>query len=135
MTTGLKSLDMSEIEGFSRVFEDLFNRGDFLGMAAFYSDDAHLLSENTPVVQGRRSIERFWEEACKRSGVKERTIEVRHIESSGDLGYVLGAVTLKIQSAVDQIVTVTVNYVTVWKREMSGVWRLVVDISTRQPAA
>jgi ketosteroid isomerase-like protein len=134
IAAGLARFDADEIGRFTRVFEELFNRGDFVAMAAFYADDARLMGQNIPVVHGRQALERFWEEACRRGGVQDRRISVSYIDSSGDLGYVLGAVVLKVQSAPEQVTTIRVNFTTVWKRGMDGLWRLVVDISSRESA-
>jgi ketosteroid isomerase-like protein len=135
VAAGLTRFDADEIGRFTRVFEDLFNRGDFVGMADFYADDARLVAQNTPVVRGREALERFWKEACRRGGIKDRRIGVSHIDSSGDLGYVVGAVVLKIQSAPEQVATINVNYTTVWKRGSDGLWRLAMDISSRGESA
>ena len=134
IAAGLTRFDANEIKLFTRVFEDLFNRGDFVGMADFYADDARLVGQNIPVVHGRQALERFWEEACRRGGVKDRRISVSNIDSSGDIGYVVGTVVLRVQSVPEQIATITINYTTVWKRGSSGLWRLVVDISSRESA-
>ena len=131
---GLRCFDANEIGRFARVFEDLFNRGDFVGMTDFYADDARLVGQNIPVVHGRRALERFWEEACRRGGIQDRRISVSYIDSSGDLGYVVGAVVLKVQPAPEQLTTITINYTTIWKRGIDGLWRLVVDISSRESA-
>jgi ketosteroid isomerase-like protein len=134
IAAGLTRFDADEIGRFTRVFEDLFNRGDFVGMADFYADDARLVGQNIPVVYGRQALERFWEEACRRGRVQDRRISVSYIDSSGDLGYVVGAVALKVQSAPEQVTRITVNYTTIWKRGINGLWRLVVDISSRESA-
>jgi ketosteroid isomerase-like protein len=134
IAAGLTRFDANEIERFTRVFEELFNRGDFVSMADFYADDARLVGHNIPVVHGRPALERFWEEACRRGGVQDRRISVSYFDSSGGLGYVVGAVVLKVQSVPEQVATITINYTTVWKRGSNGLWRLVVDISSRESA-
>jgi len=134
IAAGLARFDANEIGRFTRVFEDLFNRGDFVRMAEFYADDARLVGQNIPVVHGRRALERFWQEASQRGGVQDRRISVSSLDSSGDLGYVVGVVVLKVLSNPEQVTTITINYATVWKRGMDGLWRLVVDISSRESA-
>lgn len=62
----------------------------------------------------------------------KRTIQPEEIESSGEPGYVRGIVRLEVPSATGGVVTRNLKYVTVWKREGDGAWRIDVDISNRK---
>ena len=129
----LATFDRREVDRFAREFEQLFYRGDAATMASFYAEDATILAPDSEAVQGRHAIEAFWKAACEaaqRISMK-RTINVRHVESSGDLGYVVSSVTLEIPAADDQPITNTFNDVTVWKTDADGGWRVVVDSANR----
>ena len=125
------SLEYEEVERFTRRFEALFNAGDAAGMAAFYTEDARLLAEHADLVQGRDAIERFWREAISRarSASAVRTIRLDEVVSSGDLGYALGTVVVRIPSGRE----LTTKYATIWQRDADGGWRLAVDSSSPNP--
>ena len=126
----LTSLEHEEVERFTHQFEALFNAGDAAGMAAFYAEDARLLAEHADLVQGRDAIERFWREAISRarSASAVRTIRLDEVVSSGDLGYALGTVVVRIPSGRE----LTTKYATIWQRDADG-WRLAVDSSSPNP--
>ena len=129
----LASLEFQDVEQFTREFESLFNAGDAAGMASFYAEDAKLLAENADLVRGRGAIERFWREAISRARTADavRTISLHEVASSGDLGYALGTVVVRIPSGRE----LTTKYATIWQRGADGRWRLAVDSSSPNPQA
>ncbi len=111
-----------EVDRFAREFEELFNRGDPATMASFYAEDAMVMAPESELVEGRSAIERFWRAACEaaqRIDIR-RTINVRHVESSGNLGYVVSTVTLEIPAPEGHATIITFNDVTVWKAADGG---------------
>ena len=128
----LGSLDRQAFEQFTRHFEKLFDIGDAAAMAAFYTQDARLLAENTELIQGRAAIEQFWRQAIGRAQAAGavRTISLDEVTSSGSLGYALGTVTVSIPHG-PHLVT---KYATIWQRDADGRWRLAVDSSSPNPA-
>ena len=124
----LASLEHDDVEQFTREFEALFNAGDAAGMASFYTEDAKLLAEHADLVRGRDAIERFWREAISRARAAGavRTIRLDEVTSSGDLGYALGVVVVRIPSGRE----VTTKYATIWQRDAGGRRRLAVDSSS-----
>ena len=133
MDTGLEIFDAESVGRFVRLFEEAFNRRDCAGMAGFYANDAWLIGENMAVIKGREAVESFWRSASARREIKSRTLSVHKVEATTELGYVLGVCTLAIRSTPLRLKTRDINYNTVWKRDVDGRWRIVVDIST--PAA
>ena len=129
----LANFDRREVSKFGRMFEDLFYRGDAPAMTSFYTQDAVIMAPDSEPARGRHAIEEFWAAACeaaRRTGMK-RTIEVQHVERSGDLGYVVSAVTLEIPAGGGRPATVIFNEVTVWKSGADGRWRVAVDSANR----
>ena len=131
----LATFEPQDVERFTHDFESLFNAGDAAGMAAFYTDDARLLAEDTEPVRGRDAIERFWRAACDRARAARarRSVRLQEVTSSGDLGYALGTVVIDIPGGPGR--EITTRYATIWRRGADGRWRLAVDISNRDPAA
>jgi ketosteroid isomerase-like protein len=59
----------------------------------------------------------------------ERTIRLDEVISSGDLGYALGVVVVRIPSGRE----LSTKYATIWQRDADGRWRLAVDSSSPNP--
>jgi ketosteroid isomerase-like protein len=134
MTGGLATLDRERLERFMREWKQLFDDGDYRRMAAFYTDDALLIAQQHETVIGRPAAEKFWRLAC--AGIQvaglRRTVHLDAVESAGHVAYLRGQVRLQLAGASDVI---AVRYVTVWRRERGGVWRIAVDISSPTPSA
>ncbi|MGW4720359.1 YybH family protein [Nocardia sp. NPDC004260] len=129
---GLATLQAVDLRDFPRYWEDLFDTGDYGEIAAHYTQDAQLIATGFPTVIGRAAITEFWRRAVEgvaSAGIR-RTVAVDHVESSGALGYIQGAVTLA--GPVGEIIAV-VRYLTMWQQEPDGRWRLAVDISSPDP--
>ncbi len=92
-----------------------------------------LLAENADLVRGRGAIEQFWREAISRARAASavRTISLHEVTSSGDLGYALGTVVVRIPPGRE----LTTKFATVWQRDADGRWRLAVDSSSPNPLA
>jgi uncharacterized protein (TIGR02246 family) len=131
----LATLDRQEVDRFARAFEQLFDRDDAAAMAAYYTDDAEVMAPYSDVVRGRDAIEAFFKAAsvaAQRTGMR-RTIQVRRVERSGDLGYLLSTVVLQLPPADGQATT-RFNDVTVWRLDAEHGWRIVVDSANQEPA-
>jgi ketosteroid isomerase-like protein len=127
----LASLDPQALAQFARDFEALFNDGDAAGMTEFYAEDARLLAENAPLLQGHAAIEQFWTHAIERARAAAaiRIISVDEVISSGDLGYALGTVLVRIPHGPQ----LTTKFAVIWQRDPDGRWRLAVDSSSPNP--
>ncbi len=131
----IKNFVKEEIDLFTSNFEEMFYRGDFVGMGSYYADDAKLFAENTELVQGRQQLEHFWQissERGKKIGMK-RTIHVLEFETSGELGYLTAIVNLLIPQSDNKVITSIIRDVIVWRKETDGSWRILIDISNQKP--
>lgn len=126
----LTTFDNASAEQFDQAFKQAFYEGDYKAMASVYTADAKLMIEDSELIQGRQAIEGFWKSACERAkavGMK-RTPHSEELESSGDFAYKRGTMTLEIPTKDGQSMTHVVKYITIWKREADGVWRVAIDI-------
>jgi uncharacterized protein (TIGR02246 family) len=128
--SGLADLERETVREFARYWETAFNEGDYRAVADYYTQDAQLIADQTEAVGGRAAIARFWRaasEGANAAGVR-RTVHVDDAGSDGGLGYLRGRVVLGRAER-----TTTVRYLTLWKREADGRWRIAVDISSPGP--
>jgi ketosteroid isomerase-like protein len=127
--SGISVFNEDEIRVFARRFEDLFNERKTTAMAAYYADDARILAHDVDVSGGRHAIEEFWKQASAHEAIQERTIQVMKVESVADMGYVLSVVKLRLLAADGKSFMMSVNDVTVWKRNSELKWEIVLDFA------
>src|SRR4029077_16777617 len=72
------------IEHLNREMDACLVRGDLLGCAAFYSDEATIIGFDKRKIQGREAIDRF---CLEMTGVVEATAVVLDVGASGDFIY------------------------------------------------
>jgi ketosteroid isomerase-like protein len=128
--SGLADLEGDTVQDFARYWEAVFNEGDYHAIVGYYTLDARLIAAAAETVGGHPAIERFWQDATERAkaaGVR-RMVQTDEAGSDGELGYLRGTVQL---TRADQVTTV--RYLTLWKRETDGRWRIAVDISSPSP--
>ncbi|MBI1741556.1 SgcJ/EcaC family oxidoreductase [Candidatus Acetothermia bacterium] len=114
------------IEDAGAKFVAAVSRGDAVALAAFYQEDAKLLPPNSQMVTGRQHIQEFWQ-AFLQTGTVQLTLETKDVDSRSDLAYEVGGYTLKIQPKSGSAMTDMGKYVTIWKRQTDGSWKIAVD--------
>jgi len=128
--SGLADLEDETVGDFAHYWETVFNEGDYRAVAAYYTEDAQLIATQMETIEGRPAIEQFWQtasEGANAAGVR-RTVQVEDAGSDGELGYLRGTVVLDMGERA-----ATVRFLTLWKREADGRWRIAVDISSPSP--
>jgi uncharacterized protein (TIGR02246 family) len=96
---------------------------------AFYADDATELNPDSPAVIGKQNIvandKMFFTDPHVTMRWVATTVEV---SQSGDMGYTQGNVTyMMVRPAADETSSDTAKYLTVWKKQADGSWRVVED--------
>jgi ketosteroid isomerase-like protein len=134
----LTAFSPEQLQQFTREFEELFDVGDPASMTSYYSEDAKLMADGMQPIEGRAAIMEFWHAAITRAAAvgARRAIRLHESHSSGDLGYALCTVTVRIPPASGTTDTsIAVWDATIWRRDPGGSWRIAVDISTPLPPA
>jgi ketosteroid isomerase-like protein len=110
-------------------FISAFNAGNADAVAGFYTDDAVLLAPNAPIAKGNTAIRDAYR-AFFGSGHPTLNFAADRIVQSCDVAYEYGHYTMGMGSMNDQG-----NYVTVWRRQSNGDWKIVEDsINSSMPA-
>ncbi len=114
-------------------FTDAFNRSDWNGVTANYADDAVVLMPNADSMRGAAAI-RAGYGSMNGMSPSLRTATDRVVQS-GDLAYETGTYQMQLTPAGGAAMNDRGKYLTVWRRQPTGDWKIVADmINTSMPA-
>ena len=98
-------------------------------MLAFFAEGAAELAPNTPMAKGKDALRKTWSQMMTSPGFaiswQPTTVEASR---GGDLGYSLGTYSLTMHDPTGKPVTDRGKYVTVWKKQADGTWKVIADI-------
>ena len=101
------------------------------GIAAwvsFFAEDGMQVTVDGNI-QGRKAIREYMSPAFARPGFALRWKPTyADISRSGDLGYTTGTYEIRGKTPQGQEVSRTGRYVTIWKKQADGSWKVVADI-------
>jgi ketosteroid isomerase-like protein len=102
---------------------------DLEGVLAFFTDDASELPPNAPIATGKEARRKVWSEYFATPGFAFNWQPTK-VEASrgGDLGYSMGTYELTMHDPTGKPVIDRGKYVTVWKKQADGTWKVVADI-------
>src|ERR671936_1762594 len=114
----------AEIESVNARWIDLFNKGDFAGVASLYTEDATAFPPGSPMVKGRAAIEAMWKNMAEQvSDPKLTTLDVKALGPSA--AREIGTFSLKTKGPRPQ--EVTGKYLVLWEK-IGNDWKLAADI-------
>src|SRR5450756_3042372 len=114
----------AEIAAVNAKWMELFNKGDFAGVASLYTDDATAFPPGSAMVQGGAAIGAMWKSMAEQvSDPKVTTLDVKPLGPSA--AREIGTFSLKTKGPTPQ--EVTGKYVVVWEK-VGEHWKLAADI-------
>jgi len=115
----------AEIEAINTKWIEMFNKGDFSGIASLYTTDATALPPGSAMVQGRAAIEAMWKGILAEhvGDPKLTTLDVKPLGPSA--AREIGTFSLKTKGPRPQ--EVSGKYVVVWEK-VGDDWKLATDI-------
>ena len=114
----------AEIEAVNAKWMELFNKGDFAGIASLYADDATAFPPGSAMVKGSAAIGAMWKSMAEQvSDPKVTTLDVKPLGPSA--AREIGTFSLKTKGPTPQ--EVTGKYVVVWEK-VGEHWKLAADI-------
>jgi uncharacterized protein (TIGR02246 family) len=114
----------AKIEAVNAKWTELFNKGDFEGLAQLYTVDAIAFPPGSAMVRGRAAIGRMWKSMAEQvSNPKVTTLEVKRLSPSAarEIG------TFSLMTKGPSPKEVSGKYLVVWER-VQGEWKLAADI-------
>ena len=114
----------AEIEAVNAKWIELFNKGDFAGVASLYAEDAMAFPPGSAIVKGRAALELMWKDMAEKvSDPKVTTLDVKPLGPS--TAREIGTLSLKTKGPTPQ--EVNGKYVVIWEK-IANEWKLAVDI-------
>ncbi len=102
--------------------------GDADKMASLFDRDGSQFGAKGRVIRGRKAIHDRFAENFKASGpALDFTIATLEVWLVDDLAYESGNYTLKLQPKGKDVASFAGKYVTIWKRQRDGSWKIWVD--------
>lgn len=99
------------------------------GWMSYFADDATAFPAGKPFIQGKAALREFYSNLFS---TPELTIDWRPViaeaASSGDLGYTIGTAEFRFRDKDGQLTTRPGKYLTVWKKQAGGSWKVVADL-------
>jgi uncharacterized protein (TIGR02246 family) len=114
----------ARIEAVNARWVELFNKGDFDGIAQLYTVDAVAFPPGAAMVKGRAAIGAMWKGLAQQvSNPKVTTLEVKRLGPSAvrEIG------TFSLMTKGSSPKELSGKYLVVWER-VRGDWRLAADI-------
>ena len=97
-------------------------------MAALFDKDGSQFGAKGRVIHGRKAIHDRFADGFKNNGpALDFTITTLEVWLVDDLAYESGNYTLKLQPKGKDVANYSGKYVTVWKRQGDGSWKIWVD--------
>ncbi|MEO5826444.1 MAG: DUF4440 domain-containing protein [Gemmatimonadales bacterium] len=97
--------------------------------ASFYAENAVLMPVAEPSVEGRAAILAEWRHVFAIPGIANSArLVAADVSTAGDLGYTRGTYEAPMLSADGQSLLERGKWVSIWKRQADGEWRIIVDI-------
>lgn len=106
-------------------------KGAGAAFAAHLSDDAVFLPVGENLISGKAAIVKYFSDGESTLTWKPLKAEVA---KSGELGYTYGTSELRTKDRDGKTQVRYFKYVSVWKRQKNGEWKLVLDIGNQSPA-
>lgn len=111
------------VEAWNREMDACLMRGDLLGYAAFYSDEATIIGFEKRKIQGREAINQF---CLAMTGIKQAKAVVLDVGMSGELIYQVATSFARWErNGAEGSYFCDCMYV--WRREADGAYRIFLD--------
>jgi len=117
------------IEAANAKFTDAMSKGDTATMFANYADDATMMMAGAPAWNGRAAIATGLSGMMSQYAVTNPKFTTWDVMVSGDVAVETGAYEMTMQEKGKKAINDKGKYLTVWKRQADGSWKIVRDIA------
>ena len=124
--------DTTAINALGDHFAAAYNSSNAAAMAATYADDAIMMDPGQAAIEGKQAIQATYEARSKENAGKiVRTMAFTTLETqvAGDWAFDRGNLTVTVTPKSGQPTEESVKYLTIYKRQPDGSWKIYRDIS------
>ncbi|HSW49033.1 MAG TPA: DUF4440 domain-containing protein [Bryobacteraceae bacterium] len=98
------------------------------GFTSFLAEDVTSIRPNSPIIKGRDGLAARWKQLLNDPALSITWEPVEAmISEGGDLGYTVGGYVVSRSSDSGRRQAASGKYVTVWKKQAGGAWKVVFD--------
>ncbi len=109
------------------------NKKDAATVSTFYTDDAVLVTNDSPVASGRDAIKASFAKSFPTES--DLKVNSEKVESSGDLAVDYGTFSQHVKPPKGKAMDVDGHYIVVLKRQSDGAWKIVRQMGVAAPRA
>jgi ketosteroid isomerase-like protein len=103
------------------------------GWLSWFAADARIFPPGEPVIEGIEAIKAYY----RKTGFDPKPLSWKpayaDLAASGDLGYTVGYASWPATDDKGQRVTRGSKYLTVWKKQADGSWKVAADMGNASP--
>lgn len=117
------------IEAANARFLDAIQRGDTAGALANYADDAVVMMPSEEAWRGHDALSKGFSGFMSQMSVKDGHAMTMDVVVSGDLAVETGMFEWTLQPKTGKAMHEKGKYLTVWKQQADGSWKIIRDIN------
>jgi ketosteroid isomerase-like protein len=117
------------IESENAKFSTLLLKGDTVGMAGNYQDDAILMMPNTPASTGRAAYMTGAAQFFAGGAITAAAFKTHDVIAAGEYAIETGSYEWTFQPKKGKAMPDKGKYLTVWHKQTDGSWKIVRDIN------
>jgi uncharacterized protein (TIGR02246 family) len=125
-TTRDVNADVAQVRAADAAVTRAITAKDVDAISGYYANDAILMPTAEPMIRGKAAIREEWQHILAIPNFTNQTT-TQDVKVSGDLAYTYGVYRSKMMGADGNPVEEPGKFVTVWRREPDGKWRIVLD--------
>jgi ketosteroid isomerase-like protein len=115
----------------SKEWSQVASTGDVEKTVSYWAEDAVVMSAGEPPLMGKQAIRKMVQESSAIPGFRiswqPKSVEV---SESGDMAYLIEDSQVSFSDSTGKPITINNKAVSIWRKQVDGSWKNVVDIST-----
>jgi uncharacterized protein (TIGR02246 family) len=108
---------------------------DAAAAVSVYTDDVVAMDAESPTIQGKENMRQWLEKFFQDKPQFSASTAQVEVARSGDLAYSRGTGTMTVKSKKGKPIEANFKYLSVWKKQADGSWKMIVDTMIPDPPA